>query len=329
MTLADDNLGEPEDSEHLRDEFHRDAFKGLTAREKHIPSKYLYDDEGSKLFQKITELSEYYPFAAELDILTRHGGSVAERLGPEPFNLVELGAGDGRKTKVLLSAFERAGLDFTFVVIDISKKAIRDCMRSISADEAPYPVTAIVDDYFRGLRRLHEETRRRSVALFLGSNIGNFPKGEDVALLRHLRSALSFGDHAFVGFDVTLNPDLLLPAYDDPAGVTRDFNLNLLSRINRELDADFEHSHFKHAPRFNAARRRMESYLQSTVDHTVSLKKLGTAIPFQKNERILIEYSYKYALEDIHALARSTGFAVVEDYSDTNNRFIDSLWQTV
>ncbi|MDW8466387.1 MAG: L-histidine N(alpha)-methyltransferase [Chloroherpetonaceae bacterium] len=220
-------------------DFLRDVIAGLQATPKRLPSKYFYDDEGSQIFQKIMALPEYYLTRAEIEILETHRERIATHIGHRSLLLVELGAGDGTKTKLLLECLLHRHLDLVYAPIDISAHAIQTLSQMFMRRFPSLTVRSIIDDYFHGLARLEREPHRVVMALFLGSNIGNFTQAESLAFLSCLRKALRYGDFALIGFDLKKDIQTLLHAYSDSAGVTRDFNLNLLRRINRELGATF------------------------------------------------------------------------------------------
>jgi L-histidine Nalpha-methyltransferase len=309
-----------------QDAFARDVLIGLSAARKFIPCKYFYDARGSALFDRITELPEYYPTRCELEILERDKETIARHVGEAPFNLVELGPGCGAKTLLLLSHLNRRGLDFQYVPIDISESAMRSLLAMLGARLPGQRVLGLVAEYQEGLRWLNRRDGRRNVVLFLGSSIGNFTPGEASAFMLDLWNSLRHDDLVLTGFDLKKDVDLLLRAYNDAQGVTRQFNLNLLGRINRELGGHFELSRFEHFGTYNAATGAMESYLLSLAQQSVLIEDLGRSFSFEPWEPVHTEFSHKFLLTDIDRLACATGFRVVAHLSDARGFFADSLW---
>lgn len=236
--------------------------------------------------------------------------------GPEDemLNVVELGAGDGRKTSLLLKAMNTAGVDFTYVPIDISCGAMTTLFQGISTDfENSMKMHGVVGDYLEGLKWVRKRwPERRMLVLFLGSSIGNFATDYAVTFLRNVRGSLKKRDLLLAGFDLKKDPGVMLRAYSDSKGLTRDFNLNLLLRLNREVDASFDPSCFRHLARYNPGLGAMESYLVATKEHDVSVS--GKLVHFDCGEAISTEYSYKYVPEQALAMARDAGFSSVDNF---------------
>ncbi|MCA9546394.1 MAG: L-histidine N(alpha)-methyltransferase, partial [Myxococcales bacterium] len=249
--------------------FAEEVLVGLSERPKRLPSKYFYDDAGSRLFQDITELDAYYPTRCEREIFQAHHADLLDRFRRAPFNLIDLGAGDGRKTAVLLEYLIEKGADVRYVPIDISEEAMRIAVDAVGQRFPTLPISGLVADYFDGLRWLAHQTDRRNLVLFLGSNIGNFDKPRARAFLRRLWNALNPADRVLIGFDLKKDIEALLLAYNDPQGVTERFNLNLLERINRELGGTFNPDKFRFFSTYNVFSGAMESYLVSLVDQRV------------------------------------------------------------
>jgi len=307
--------------------FARDVRAGLAKRPKTIPCTYLYDQYGSRLFQRITELEEYYLTRCEREILQMHAGRIAALLGGESLRVVEIGAGDGRKTEVLLRSLLQAGLTFEYVPIDICRQAVVDLTTHLRRSFAGHGVhvKGVVAEYFEALSLLAEEDVQRSLVLFLGSSIGNLNHWQAGRFLRGLRSSLQSGDYALVGFDLKKDPAMLQRAYDDAAGITRQFNFNLLARINRELRGQFDCREFTHHAVYNAHEGCMESWLISRQEQSVWIETLREAFPFQAWEGILVERSYKYDVAQVQSLARASGFRVCEQFFDERRYFVDAL----
>jgi dimethylhistidine N-methyltransferase len=307
--------------------FARDVLVGLSAPHKSIPSKYFYDARGSELFRQIADLPEYYPTRCELEILERDKGVIARHLDDAPFNLVELGPGSGAKTLLLLEHLSRSSLDFWYVPIDISEAAMQSLTSALDGTVPHERVTGLVADYEAGLSWLNRRYRRRNLVLFLGSSIGNFTPAEARVFMTHLWSCLAHDDLLLIGFDLKKDINLLVSAYNDSQGVTREFNLNLLRRINRELGGHFELDKFRHFGTYNAAAGAMESYLVSVERQSVLIEEHGRSFSFEPWEPVHTEYSYKYLTSEIEQLARATGFRVMAHLSDARGFFLDSIWR--
>ena len=300
---------------------------GLSTTPKQLPCKYLYDTEGSKLFQEIMELEEYYPTRCETEILDRHKGDISGLIGSGDFNLVELGAGDGAKTKILLRHFLDIGLRFRYVPIDISASAVQGLTSDLKGEFRGLAVEGLTTDYFEGLKRLSEMNHRTSLVLFLGSNIGNFTPPESELFLSSLRGSLNPGDYVLVGFDLKKDLNTLLLAYNDPRGVTARFNANILRRINDELGGNFIPSRFEYYSTYNPHSGAIESFLISKKDQSVSIELCGRAFSFARWEPIHTESSYKFLEKDFRMLARENGFRAVASFCDSRRYFADALWQ--
>jgi dimethylhistidine N-methyltransferase len=307
--------------------FAEEVLIGLSERPKRLPSRYIYDDRGSRLFQQITELDEYYPTACEFEVFRDHHAELLDRFRRQPFNLIDLGAGDGRKTAVLLEYLVEAGADVRYVPIDISEEAMRIVVDTMRARFPTLKISGLVADYFDGLRWLSKQTDRRNLVLFLGSNIGNFNKPRARAFLRRLWSSLNPADRVLIGFDLKKDIEVLLSAYNDREGTTAKFNLNLLERINRELGGTFDINKFRHFSTYNVFTGAMESYLVSQVEQRVFIEALSQDFHFRPWEPIHTEYSYKYLDHDISDLAEFTRFAVEAKWYDSKGWFCDALWR--
>ena len=310
--------------------FARDVDQGLSSDPKFLSSKYFYDDEGSRLFRRIMELPEYYLTRSEMEIFTSQASDILRDFGAdeEPFDLIELGAGDGKKTAVLVSHLLENNANFRFVPIDISSEAIESITSSFHTRFPDLDIHPETGDYFRTLGSMSNSGRRKLV-LFLGSNIGNFSEEQALRFFREVRSTMSEGDRLLVGFDLHKNPKTILNAYDDSQGVTRLFNLNLLKRINRELGADFDILGFDHYASYHPLERAARSFLVSRRDQTVTIGALGKEFRFTQWEPIFMEISQKYDLTMISSLAERGGYAIVGNFLDSNRFYTDSLWKPV
>ncbi len=309
-------------------DFAYDVLLGLSGVPKRLSSKYFYDEAGSALFREIMELPEYYLTRAEQSILERYAGEILRRVGEEPIDLVDLGAGDGAKTRILLDALGSHGVDATYVPIDISETAMAQLTTTLAAELPELSIEGLVSDYVDGVHWLgRHRAERRRVVLFLGSNIGNFDHPHARAFLQRLWSALRPGDYALIGFDLKKDIDRLLAAYCDSRGVTARFNLNLLHRINDRLGGDFELEAFRHYGTYNVFSGAMESYLVSQKRQSVWIEALHQRFEFDPWEPVHTEFSYKYLRTDIERLARETGFHIEAEYLDEEGYFVDSLWR--
>jgi dimethylhistidine N-methyltransferase len=300
---------------------------GLSRTPKRLPCKYLYDEEGSRLFQEIMELQEYYPTRCETEILERHKRDISQAIGRGDFNLVELGAGDGAKTKILLRHFLDMGLRFRYVPIDISPSAVEGLARDLKREFKGLAVQGLTTEYFEGLKLLSQLNHRTSLVLFLGSNIGNFTPRESFIFLSNLRGSLNVGDYVLIGFDLKKDLNTLLLAYNDPRGVTARFNVNILRRINNELGGNFIPSRFEYYSTYNPRSGAMESFLISRKEQSVFIELCGQAFSFARWEPIHTESSYKFLEGDFTRLARENGFHPVASFCDSRRYFADTLWQ--
>ena len=316
-------------------EFARDVLIGLSQSPKKLPSKYFYDTQGSKIFQKIMNLKEYYLTEAEYDILDHHTCDIIRPIKKDDqakgqknkINLVELGAGDGYKASPLLRGFCNEAIPFEYIPIDISKEAMVSLMWRLEKQFDNINSEGIISDYLDGVRWLHQNKSNFNFILFLGANIGNFNRPAALSFLLKLWELLNHGDYLLIGFDLKKDIRLMQKAYDDREGVTRDFNINLLRRINKELSANFKLDCFQHYATYNPVLGAMESYLISLYEQNVRIKELNKTFLFSEKEPIHTEYSFKYTLREIEYLAQKTGFERVQDFYDKNYYFVDSLWR--
>ena len=310
-------------------EFALDVLIGLSQYAKSLSSKYLYDDQGDKLFQQITELPEYYLTQCEYEIFQNHKQEIAQIMGDSRFNLIELGAGDGRKTKVLLEYFLETGLDFRYVPIDICETTIQGLIGELDRYSPQLQTEGLVAEYFEGLKWLSTMNEHHNVVLFLGSNIGNFSHFESRIFLCSLWNALNDGDHLLIGFDLKKDIKQLEKAYNDSQGITAQFNLNLLQRINRELGGNFNPGQFHYHSIYNVSSGAMESYLVSRQKQDVYIETLNQSFSFKAWEPIHIEYSYKFLDSDISQLAEETCFKPTLMLNDPKRYFADSIWEVI
>ena len=312
-----------------QDTFAEDVNKGLSANPKFLSSKYFYDDEGSRLFQEIMKLPEYYLTRSEYEIFLEHAGEIFEAFeaGKSEFDIIELGAGDGSKTAVLIDYFLKRDTDFRYVPVDISAEALNSLTEKFKKQFPELSLQTEQDDYFKTLETFAQKSDKKKIILFLGSNIGNFSQQQALEFFRQLRKRMNERDFLFIGFDLHKNPKTILNAYDDSQGITAKFNLNLLKRINRELGADFNIEEFSHYASYHPLERAARSFLISQKDQTVLIKSLGRAFEFKKWEPIFMEVSQKYGEKMIEQLAAESGFSVAENFYDENKFYLNSLWK--
>ena len=309
--------------------FAQDILEGLTAEEKHLPSKYFYDDNGSRIFQDIMNMPEYYLTNAEFEILSMQCQQITEALQfSTPFNILELGAGDGLKTFKLLEYLVANNIDFNYLPIDISKEAMDILEKRLKERLPGISIKPQVGDYFEILKE-NKQSEHPSLLLFLGGNIGNYLEDKAKELVQLFNKNMKKGDKLLIGFDLKKNPITIHDAYFDKHGITKRFNLNLLIRINRELDADFKIDDFDFYAHYNPLTGDVKSYIVSLREQTVQLKAINKTITFGYNELIWTELSKKYALNEIEKLAGSTNFDVKSNFLDCKHYFTDSLWEKV
>jgi len=307
-----------------RRRFEQDVYEGLSGKPKRLSSMYFYDEQGSELFRNIMELPEYYVTRVEREILLAHAGEIVAPLLETPCDVVDLGAGDGLKTRILLERL--VGHDARYVPIDISQRALVDAWRACRERLPWLPVLPVRAEYFAGIAHIAAlQPDRTRLVLLLGSNIGNMEAPAANNFFRSLRDALRPGDHVLVGFDLVKDLEVLHRAYDDSAGVTAQFNLNLLRRINRELEGHFHLADFRHHATFSHARQGMESYLVSRRNQQVRVGKFQ--FDFAAWEPIHTEVSLKYREPDVHEFAQNAGFIEVGQFTDAKSYFLNALWR--
>ncbi len=309
--------------------FYKDVLIGLSASPKKLQSKYFYDAAGDKLFQEIMNCPEYYLTNCELEIFSEQTAAIVQTLKEnfESFDLIELGAGDATKSVFLLKELLSKNIDFTYLPIDISTNVIEQLLYTLPKQLPGLQMHGLNGDYFDMLKEASQLSSRPKVVLFMGSNIGNMPVKEAFDFCGALRQALSSGDLAIIGFDLKKNPKTILAAYNDAAGVTKNFNLNLLTRINRELEADFNLNQFDHYPTYDPQTGACKSFLVSLVQQKI---KIGSAnIQFKENELIDMEVSQKYNLGEINQFALAGGFEPIRNFFDRKTWFVDAVWKCV
>jgi len=313
---------------------------GLSARPRRLPPWLFYDERGSLLFDRITELPEYYLTRTERGILTAHGGEmIARAAGGKQLRIVELGAGSADKTRLLLAAAVAAQGTVLYEPVDVSATALDAAQERIEQEIPGVTVAPRVMDYVHGLDLNSEGPDsegpdsegpdERRLVLYIGSSIGNFDPEDAARLLLRVREALRPGDGLLLGVDMVKGVQTLLSAYDDSAGVTAEFNLNLLVRLNRELEANFNLSAFRHKAVWDPIHARMEMYLESLSAQKVNLRVLGLKVDFAPGERIHTENSYKYAPGQAERMLEKAGFEAAESWTDRKSWFTVCLGRAV
>lgn len=315
MTSLATNMIRSDSEEEARAAFARDVIAGLTAPRKTLRPKYFYDEEGSRLFEEITQVPEYYPTRTELGILEDNGTAIASLI-PAGGALVEFGAGSSVKIRTVLRALDKLAI---YVPVDISAEFLAGEAAVLQKDFPKLKVLPVVADFTRPFALPAAARNSPRVGFFPGSTIGNFEPGEAENFLTHAARILGPGSHLIVGVDLLKNADVLHAAYNDAAGVTARFNLNLLARINRELGADFDLDAFEHQAIFNDKRSRVEMHLVSRERQRVSI--CGRKVDFEAGETIHTECSYKYTLSSFGALARRAGWIPVKSWTDEREYF--------
>ncbi len=299
----------------IQDDFAREVLNGLSRRPRSIPCRFLYDARGSELFEQITELEEYYPTRTEIGLLERHSGDIADLAGND-VAIVEFGSGSSRKTEILIAALH--GLK-AYVAIDISAAALSEAATRLRGRFPTLDVVTVTGDFNGAIDLPPDLGSVRKLGFFPGSTIGNLGQDEAVDFLKNAGEVLGADGALLIGVDLKKDESVLVPAYNDSEGVTAAFNLNLLTRINRELDGSFDVAKFSHEAVYNAEAGRMEIFITSREDQDVTV--CGERFTFARGERIHTENSHKYAIADITALAEAAGWSHTRAWVDDNELF--------
>lgn len=309
-------------------EFENHVTEGLKAFPKFLSSKYIYDDRGDELFQQIMALPEYYLTEAEYNIIDTHKDNLRKVFNTHgAFDLIELGAGDGKKTKVLLKELVTNKVDFTYIPIDISQHAIDDLTNSLTTLLPDLEVQGEQGTYFKVLEKLATYNKRPKVIIVLGSNIGNLDHPQAIDFLIKIKDVMSDQDFLFMGFDQKKDPLTIQHAYADSQGVTQEFNRNLLHRINKEMDGNFPVNNFEHWESYDPETGTAKSYLIATEPCVVEIKKLQLKTTFKKWETIHCEISQKYDDDTVEWLANKSGLEIEKIYEDHQKLFKDYLFK--
>jgi L-histidine N-alpha-methyltransferase len=298
-----------------------DVRSGLSAAQKWLPAKWFYDARGSELFEDITALPEYYPTRAEREVLAREAGEIARVTGAR--TLVELGSGSSEKTRLLLDGLRTHGTLRSFVPLDVSESALAEAVEAIRADYPGLEVRGVVGDFTEHLDLLPGEPPR--VVAFLGGTIGNFLPVDRIKFLRSVRDVLAEGEWLLLGTDLVKDPQILVRAYDDAAGVTAEFNLNVLRVVNELLDADFDLDRFAHESYWDAENEWIEMRLRAKEDMTVRIPGAGMDVTFTEGEYIRTEISAKFRPKGVASELSEAGFTLERWWTDSQNRFGVSL----
>ncbi len=301
--------------------FKKEVLEGLQQKPKKLLSKYFYDAYGDALFQKIMQLDEYYLPESELNIINTHKNTIAKSLKPfgDSIEILELGAGDGSKTVKLLNGFINEGFAVTYVPFDISPNVLELNQQTVSERYPSIDIKPIAGNYFKTYLNVAKEKQQRLV-LFLGSNLGNYTLEESNAFLNYLKSGMEKDDHLIIAFDLIKHPRKIIKAYDDSEGVTKQFNLNILKRLNSELGANFNLKNFDHYPYYNPVTGVTYSYLISLENQTVHFES-GETIPFEKFEPIHTEISKKFFKQEIIDLSAQNQFEIEDWFYDNEQTY--------
>lgn len=301
-------------------DFAADVKKGLSATPKTLPPIYFYDERGSELFERICALPEYYITRSEAEILQNSANEIAGYSSGD-LSLVELGSGSAIKTRFLISALIEEQGELHYLPIDISSSALIQSAKELSEDYPELTISGCVADYETGLEMLSDLDEEQKMIAFLGSNIGNFEVEEAMQLLHRIREQLQPDDYFLIGTDMQKDVQVLEAAYNDRQGVTAQFNLNILRRMNRELGADFDMSRFSHLAFYNAEKSRIEMHIRSEAAQEVYIDELQESFSFAAGETIHTENSHKYSFEQIRAICDRIGFRLENFWQDREKNF--------
>ncbi|GAA4274067.1 L-histidine N(alpha)-methyltransferase [Aquimarina gracilis] len=307
--------------------FEKEVYEGLTAFPKYLSSKYFYDEVGDELFQQIMALPEYYLTRTEYEIFKANKSEIVKSFDTyqKGFDLIELGAGDGKKTKILLQELQEKNYNFTYMPVDISQNAIDGLVSDLDKGMPQVKTQGQVGEYFEVLDRLRQMSDRKKVIMVLGSNIGNLLHPRAIQFLKKLYKAMHPEDLVFIGFDQKKHPQKVLDAYNDKTGVTAAFNKNVLSRINKELNGNFDLDKFIHWETYDPESGTAKSYLVSNEKQTVDINDLSLQVHFEAWESIHTEISQKYDDDIVKWLAEESGLEIVKSFTDKNEDYKNYL----
>lgn len=311
--------------------FEEEVYRGLTDFPKHLSSKYFYDKKGDKLFQDIMNMPEYYLTDREYEILETHKEKIAQLFSSQKkaFNLIEMGAGDGKKTKILLKHLADRKIQFKYQPIDISQNVLDQLEESIRKELPGINVETRQGTYFETLEKINLINGSKKVILFLGSNIGNLLHPQAIDFLTHLQEFMHDEDLLFIGFDQKKNPQTILDAYNDKTGITAAFNKNILTRINTELGGNFDLDQFLHWEVYDPETGTAKSFLVSKMEQSVEIKKLNLKVDFNPWETIHTEISQKYDHATVAKLAEKSGLQIETQFSDPENQYKNYVFKKI
>jgi len=311
----------------INNEFAKNVENGLADIPKHISPKFFYDKIGSKLFEEICDQPEYYLNRIEAQILKKSASQIIDILDEKAISVIELGNGNSQKTRILLRPFLANWKNVSYFPIDVSLKMLKKSIRDLSREYSNLRIFGVCSDYVKGLIKINEFMKfKRNIPdkrliIFLGSSIGNFDPKEASAFLHSLSKYIRNDDALLIGFDLEKDKSILEKAYNDKKGITSQFNLNVLSRINKELDGSFELSSFEHKSFYNLHEHRIEMHLESKLDQKVRIGAIGKEFHFKEGETIHTENSYKYSKNRLYALVKNAGLQVIANFTDPKNQY--------
>ncbi len=316
-------------SEHfiINNEFVKDVEKGLADKQKHISPKFFYDKKGSKLFEEICDQPEYYLNRSESLILKRSVDEIMNKLGEKQISIIELGNGNSLKTRILLKPFLANLRKVCYFPIDVSLKTLQKSIKDLSKEYVNLEIFGICSDYVSGLTKINDFMKMKNnipknkLIIFLGSSIGNFHPKEAKNFLYSLKSYIRQEDALLIGIDLEKDKRILDKAYNDKKGLTAKFNLNILSRINRELDGEFKLSSFEHKSFYNIHKHRIEMHLESKLDQEVRVGATKKTFHFKKGETIHTENSYKYSQNNLNELVKNAGLEMIQSFTDRKKQY--------
>jgi L-histidine Nalpha-methyltransferase len=315
----------------VENQFAQAVLEGLSKKNKCLPSWLIFDNRGSEIFKEIAESQEYLPAVCEFEIFNKQIDTITGLISKQPYNLIELGSGDGGKTQLFIKDIIKNKIDLTYYPIDISEGAIRSLVETLKSKykNTTLKVNGLVGDYFVGLKNLTKKTDNRNLVLFLGVTLNNMsPSGASI-FLKKLHKTLNKKDLLLIGFDLMKNPKIIHNAYNDSKGLFEKFNLYLLDRINEVLGGTFEKEFFVHQGHYNPKIHALESYLYSTKKQSIHIRDLNKDFKFKAWEGTKTEQSYKFNEEKINLIAKNNGFKIIKELYDTKKYFVDSIWEVV
>jgi L-histidine Nalpha-methyltransferase len=299
----------------------QDVQQGLLIQPRSLPPKYFYDEAGSQLFDQICDTPEYYPTRTEAKLLEQYALELINKANPD--HILEFGSGTSRKTRYLLNACEKSGINCEYLPFDVCEEILHQVKDEFSKDYSWLDVLPLVGDYTAGLEKLHQPNGT-CMYVFLGSSIGNFESDKAMEFITEVGTCMRTGDTLLIGVDRVKDHDVLHAAYNDEQGVTQAFNLNLLQVLNDNLDANFDKTKFRHEALYNREKKRIEMYLVSEQSQTVHLKSMDEKVDLEKDERILTELSHKYSQQDIEKLLTQAGLNIL-NHNESDDKYFSLI----